>query len=244
MNRANAATNVPAPLSDALASGVVAAATWRELARRKRLLSLGLLLLIPVLLLVAVRIWYPEGVPPGVLLSLLARYAYIPFLLPITAMAVGAPAISEPIAEGTLVYFWTRPLRRRALYLGRVIAAAIVACAMVLLSQTAVLMTVVVGWPEALNLALVRLHVETTLVTLLGTLAYTALFAAFGAGLKKPMIAAILVAFGWERAVVDIPQRIQEWTLQFHLHNLVNWPDSSVRTDKGTKVALQDSVEI
>ena len=57
------------------------------------------------------------------------------FLLPITAIAVGAPAISELIAEGTLVYFWTRPLRRHALYLGRILAAAIVSCALVILSQ-------------------------------------------------------------------------------------------------------------
>ena len=233
MNRATDIATVPAPLSDALATSVVAAATWRELARRKRLLSLGFLLLLPVLMLLAVRIWYPDGAPPGVLLSLLARYAYIPFLLPITAMALGAPAISEPIAEGTLVYFWTRPLRRHALYLGRVSAAAVISCVLVLLSQTALFMVVILGWSEAVTLELVRLHVEMTVVTLFGTVAYTALFGAFGAGLKKPMIAAILVAFGWERAVVDIPQRIQEWTLQFHLQNLVHWPESGVEGVRG-----------
>ena len=33
------------------------------------------------------------------------------------------------------------------------------------------------------------------------------------------------MTFGWEWLVADIPQRIQEWTLQFHLRNLVEWPD-------------------
>jgi len=231
MNRAADLATPPAPLSDVLASGVVAAATWRELARRKRLLSLGFLLMLPVIMLLAVRLWYPQGAPPDVLLSLLARYAYIPFLLPITAMAVGSPAISEPVAEGTLVYFWTRPLRRRALYLGRVMAAGLVGGVMVLVSQTLVFSVVLFGWPEAVGLDLVRLHVEMTMVVLMGTLAYTALFAAFGAGLKKPMVAAILVAFGWENMVVDIPQRIQEWSLQFHLRNLVHWPDAAGSVD-------------
>ncbi len=224
MNRAASIATVPAPLSDALASSVVAAATWRELARRKRLLSLGFLLMLPVVMLLAVRLWYPDGAPPGVLLSLLARFAYIPFLVPITAMAVGAPAISEPVAEGTLVYFWTRPLRRHALYLGRVMAAALVGGVMVLFSQTLVFTVVLFGWPEAISFDLVRLHVEMTMVVLLGTITYTALFAAFGSRLKKPLVAAILFTFGWEGAVVDIPQRIQEWTLQFHLYNLVHWP--------------------
>jgi hypothetical protein len=223
----------PSPVGDVLATRVVAAATWRELARRKRLLSLGGLLLLPVLLLIALRIWAPTDAPPDVLLPLLARYAFIPFLLPITAMAVGAPAISEPIAEGTLVYFWTRPLRRHALYLGRVTAAAVVSCVMVLLSQTAVFMVIVAGWPQAVTVDLVRLHVEMTTVTLLGTMAYTALFAAFGAGLKRPMVAAILLTFGWEQAVVGIPQRIQEWTIQFHLQNLVEWPETGTEGLRG-----------
>lgn len=225
MNRVTESPARPVPLSDVLATGVVAGATWRELARRRRLLSLGCLLLLPVLLLVALRIFAPGSTPPAVALPLLARYVYIWFLLPITAMAVGAPAISEPIAEGTLVYFWTRPIRRHALYLGRILAAAIVSCGLVLLSQTVVFTVILVGWNDAINLELVRLHVAMTFVTLLGTVAYTALFGAFGAGLKRPLIASVLVTFGWEWLVADIPQRIQEWTLQFHLRNLVDWPD-------------------
>lgn len=231
MNRT--ATVAPAPISDVLATSVVAAATWRELARRKRLLSLGLLLMLPVLLLLGVRIWYPDGAPPGMLLSLLARFGFIPFLVPITAMSVGAPAISEPVAEGTLVYFWTRPLRRHALFLGRMLAAALVGGAMVLISQTLVFAVVLFGWPDAISFELVRLHAQMTVVVLLGTVAYTALFATFGAAFKKPMVAALLFTFGWEKAVVDIPQRIQEWTLQFHLFNLVQWPAAEAVDIKG-----------
>ena len=45
---------------------------------------------------------------------------------------------------------------------------------------------ILAGWPDAIGLDLIRLHVEMTFVTLLGTVAYTALFGAFGAGLKRP----------------------------------------------------------
>jgi hypothetical protein len=221
-----AAPAVPTALPDLVAITVVAAAAWRELARRRRLLSLGALLALPVLLLFAIRAFYPGEAPADLLLSLLAQFVYIPFLLPITAMALGAPAISEPIAEGTLVYYWTRPLNRRALYLGRILAAALVGCAMILLSQTAVFMTLVAGGFGDPSLALLRMHVELTVVALLGALAYTAVFGCFGAGFKKPLVPALLLAFGWESMVVGIPQRIQEWSLRFHLRNLVTWPET------------------
>ncbi|HOX25835.1 MAG TPA: ABC transporter permease subunit [Candidatus Krumholzibacteria bacterium] len=224
---------VPAPLPDLTAARIVAAATWRELLRRRRLLSLGVLLLLPVLLLVAVSLWYPGEAPAGLLLALLAGEIYIPFLLPIVAMALGAPAISEPIAEGTLVYFWTRPLNRPALYLGRILAAALVACAMVLLSQAAVFATLLSADFGGVDLALVRLHAEMTVVTLLGAVGYTALFGCFGAGFKRPLVPAILFAFGWEPLVANIPQRIQEWTLRFHLRNLVHWPAEQTTDIRG-----------
>jgi ABC-2 type transport system permease protein len=225
-------------LADLTAVTVVAAATWRELARRRRLLALAALLLIPVLLLLAIRQWYPGEAPAGLLLSLLARDVYIPFLLPIVALALGAPAISEPIAEGTLVYFWTRPLRRRALFLGRILAAALVACVMVMLSQTAVFLMLLGGGFGSLDLALLRMHAELSVVILLGTLAYTAVFGCFGAGFKKPLVPGLLLVFGWEGLVADIPQRIQEWTLRFHLRNLVTWPEAQPADLRGILEAL------
>lgn len=229
MNRVR--ERAPKPLSDLTAIAVVAAGAWRELARRRRLLSLSTLLLLPVLLLVALRLWYAGEAPAGLVMSILARELFIPLLLPIVALAVGAPAISEPIGEGTLVYFWTRPIRRRALYLGRILAAAMVACAMILLSQTAVVLMLASGGFSGVDLALFRMHVELTIVILLGTVAYTAVFGCFGAGFKKPLLPGLLLAFGWEWMVADIPQRIQEWTLRFHLRNLVTWQQLQPTTD-------------
>jgi len=44
------------------------------------------------------------------------------------------------------------------------------------------------------------------------------------------MLPSILFAFGWEPLVSDIPQRIQEYTVRFHLRNLI---DTGEVTDKG-----------
>ena len=232
----------PDPMADLGAIAVVAAAAWRELVRRRRLLALAALLLIPVLLLLVLRLWNPGDAPAGLLMSLLARDVFIPFLLPIVALALGAPAISEPIAEGTLVYFWTRPLRRRALYLGRLLAAALVGGVMVLLSQTAVFTMLVAAGFGGFDLALVRMHAELAVVILLGTMAYTALFACFGAGFKKPLVPGLLLVFGWEGLVAGIPQRIQEWTLRFHLRNLVTWPESRPTDLRGVLEMLMGRV--
>ena len=56
----------------------------------------------------------------------LSHDIFIPFLIPIAAMAVGIPAIGEQVEDGTIVFIWTRPIRRRAIYLGRLLAAQIV----------------------------------------------------------------------------------------------------------------------
>jgi hypothetical protein len=89
-----------------------------------------------------------------------------------------------------------------------------------------------------LSMGLLRLHVEMTVVTLVGTLAYTALFGMFGAAVKKPLIPALIFAFGWETLVSGIPQRIQEWTLRFHLRNLVQWPDTEPSDLRGVLEAM------
>ena len=60
-------------------------------------------------------------------LAALSHDIFIPFLIPIAAMAVGIPAIGEQVEDGTIVFTWTRPIKRRAIYLGRLLAAQVVA---------------------------------------------------------------------------------------------------------------------
>jgi hypothetical protein len=217
---------VPAPVPSVPAALIIAGYAFREMARRRRLVSLGLLMFVPVLLLLAVRLWYPGDVTPEILLAVLLGDVLIPFLIPVVAMAVGASAIGEPVEDGTLVYYWTRPLRRPALYIGRMGAAQLVAAGLVILSLAACFATLAFGGFGPVTWPFVKLYLAAGVVALLGTAVYTALFACLGTGLKRPLLASLIFVFGWEPLVAGIPQRIQEWTVRFHLRNLVTWPDT------------------
>jgi hypothetical protein len=215
----------PEPVPDAVAAFWLAHFSFRELVRRKRLLALGAIVLLPVLMIVILRTAYSgPDLTPHLILATLGYHVYVPFLIPIIALAVGVSAISEQIAEGTLVFPWSRPVRRGTIFIGRVLSAQLVASTLLVLSMVGCFMAMTIGRLGTLTLDLVGLYLGTCVVMVLGAFAYTALFALVGTILRKPMLTCILFAFVWEGMVADIPQRIQEFSLRFHLRNLIERP--------------------
>ncbi len=197
--------------------------SFREMSRRKRLVSLGLINLLPVLMVLAIRIWLPEeGITAQAQMVALSTKAFIPFLIPVVAMAVGVSAIGEQVEEGTIVYLWTRPIRRRAIYLGRLLAAQLVSTGLLSLSLALCFLVMVSEGLQIISWPFLKLYMVTFGIILLGSFSYSALFAAIGTFFKKPVLPAILFTFGWERLVVNIPARVQELSLRFHLQNMVD----------------------
>ncbi len=226
--------------------GAVAWIAWyslREMARRKRLVSLGLINLLPVLVVLAVRLWFSDrGITAHLQLAGLSHDTFIPFLIPIVAMAVGISAIGEQVEEGTIVYTWTRPIRRWNIYLGRLLAAQGVAGGLLTLSLVMCFLVMVLGNPGVISWEFLQLYLQTFLIIILGTWSYTALFAAMGTFFKKPVLPALLFAFGWEKLVAGIPARVQELSLQFHLQNLVSRPQNVPGDLPGMLEAILNSV--
>jgi hypothetical protein len=193
----------------------------REMSRRRRLLSLAAINLLPVVVVLIVRIWYPDqGGTAQLQLSALTHEVFVPFLIPIVAIFVGVSAIGEQVEDGTIVYPWTRPVRRRAIYLGRLLAAQSVATLLLAGSLILCFLIMVSSGPDVITWDFLKLYFVTFLVIFLGVFAYVALFAAMGTFLKKPILPAILFAFMWE-GVSKVPARVQELTLRFHLTNLL-----------------------
>lgn len=216
------------PLSSPGAILWIAWFSVREMARRRRLVSLALINLLPVLVVLAVRIWFPgEGITAQMQLASLSHDTIIPFLIPIVAMAVGVSAIGEQVEDGTIVYLWTRPVRRRAIYLGRLLAAQAVSALLLSGSLILCFLVMVSEGPQVISFEFLKLYVQTFLIIGLGTFTYAALFAALGTHFRKPVLPAILFAFGWENLVSNVPARIQELSLRFHLQNLVERPPTA-----------------
>ncbi len=234
MNDTKALSPVPSSAGEPAALPSLGAILWiawfsvREMARRKRLISLALINMLPVLVVLAIRIWYPgEGNTAQMQLSGLSHRAFIPFLIPIAAMAVGIPAIGEQVEDGTIVFMWTRPIKRRAIYLGRLFAAQIVSTVLMSASLALCFMIMVSEGASIITFDFLKLYVTTFLIIGLGAFTYSAVFAAMGTFFKKPVLPAILLAFGWENLVTNIPARVQELSLRFHLQNLIDRPTAA-----------------
>jgi len=205
--------------------------SFREMVRRRRLISLSLIMTLPVLIVLGIRIWYegPE-LSARMLLSSLSYEGYIPLLVPLVCLAVGASAIGEQVEEGTIVYYWTRPISRWAIYLGRLLAAQLVAATLLVFSLALCFVEMVWGKLEVITLGFLQLYFGVCVLFVVGAFVYTAAFAAIGTAVRRPMLPSILFAFGWESLVSEIPQRIQEYTIRFHLRNLI---DTGQMTDQG-----------
>jgi len=205
--------------------------SFKEMIRRKRIVSVGLLMLLPVLLTVTWRLLDKEGlISAPLLLANLSGMVYIHAMVAIVSLAFGISAIGETADEGTIIYYWTRPLSREAIYLGRLWAAQTVSGMLVALSLVACFMVMAVGNSGVLSLSFLKLYVSTCLVIMYGGFVYTAIFAMAGTWLKKPMLPAILFAFGWESISGNVPLRLQEMTVVFHLRNMISNPAQSTQT--------------
>ncbi len=107
-------------------------------------------------------------------------------------------------------------MSRDAIYLGRLWAAQMVSGVLVALSLVACFLVMTVGNFGVLSFAFVKLYMSTCVVILFGGFVYTAIFACLGTVLKKPMLPAILFAFGWEAISGNVPLRLKELTVVFH----------------------------
>jgi ABC-type transport system involved in multi-copper enzyme maturation permease subunit len=179
-----------------------------------------------VLIVVVVRLWPgAEVITPAVMLAGLSFQIYIPLLLPIVALAVGTSAIGEQLSDGTIVYYWSRPVRRGAIYLGRLTAAQLVAAVLLIASLAGCFVATLFGRLDMLTFALIKHYLGACVIAVIGAWIYTALFAWLGTVVRRPLLPGILFAFGWEPLVSAIPQRIQEYTIRFHLRNLIERPE-------------------
>ncbi len=222
-------TSTPAGAPVTLPSGrAILWLAWfsvREMFRRRRLFSLAAINLLPVLVVLAIRIWFTDkGLTAQMQLSSLTYSVFIPFLIPIVAMAVGIPAIGEQIDDGTIVFTWTRPIRRRAIYLGRLLASQVVATTIMSGSLVLCFVIMVSEGPGVISWDFLKLYLQTFMIIAVGGFVYATLFAMMGTVFRKPVLPALLFTFGWESLVTDIPARVQELSLRFHLQNLIEQP--------------------
>jgi len=145
---------------------------------------------------------------------------YIRFIVPVLGVFYGTALIADEVDDKTITYLFTRPIPRSAVLLGKYFAY--LACTALLTAPSVVIVFFLVvpiaggsigaGFPSL---------VKDLGMLVVGLAAYGAVFALVGTRLKRPLVAGLVFAFGWEPAVLLFPGYLKRLTVAYYLQALV-----------------------
>ena len=118
----------------------------------------------------------------------------------LAAAVFGTLVISQEVEQKTIVYLITRPVSRKILMLGRLIASSTVSFVIAVLALLAA--GVAVLGPSFISDGQI---LQDIVVMALGVLAYTGFFVFLSLAIARSMIVSLLFAFGWETFVPNMP---------------------------------------
>jgi len=196
----------------------------------RRSVFLAVLLGGPVLLALALRVigaFVQSGVQingarvgGGAVFGMMMWLLYIRFIVPVLGVFYGTALIADEIDDKTITYLFTRPIPRRAVLLGKYLAYLACTILLVLPSVMIVFFLVVPTGGGSIAAAFPAL-LEDLVMLAIGLAAYGAVFAWVGTRLKRPLVAGLVFAFGWEPAVLLFPGYLKRITVAYYLQALV-----------------------
>jgi ABC-type transport system involved in multi-copper enzyme maturation permease subunit len=142
-------------------------------------------------------------------------------VVPLVSLIAGSAVFAEEVDDRTVTYLFTRPFPRAALLLGRWLATATI-LALLLGGGALALVLVCRGlapaeqgdFPEGIAAPLIQMAV-------LGGAVYSAVFAAGGTFLRRPMIVGLAYTFVIEVVLANVPGKSQGLAILYHLRSYV-----------------------
>lgn len=196
------------------------------LVRKKRILFLGILVLLPALLPIVVAMLRGphDRVTSGLeLFAVLGEYGFLGTLAPLAAILLGTALVGDDLEHGTAPYLLTRGVPRSALVAGKFLAYALVTSLTFLPAMALTLASVVVTSSEPLEAGpIAALFAQTFGVIVLALGVYGALCCMLGTLTKRPVIYSVIFVFGWEPLTRLVPGYVDFLTIKKHL--LALWP--------------------
>lgn len=196
----------------------------RQQLKSRKLVWTALLGLFPVLISLILALLKPmledQGVELFRLYPQVSFFLYLHFILPILAVFAGSNIVGDEVEDQTMPYLTTRPMPKWHWFTAK-LAAQVTVLSLILLVSLLLSYTFLnlngglEGWIDESG----KLF-KSVGVLILGMLAYLNLFALFGAGLKKPVLAGLLFTFGWENLVAYFPGNAKLFTIVHYLHSL------------------------
>ncbi len=203
--------------------------------KRRKVIVLGILLLLPVILSVAALV-HGTRIPWSELTRAVG-VIYTPFLLPLVALFYGGPIIVEEIEQKTYAYLLVRPVPRYQLFFGKLLAAS---ATTLLLTLVSLLVFIGVQSPMIQGTSLAGPSIARMATALgLGTLAYVSLFAALASVFGRSLLAGILYFIIFEWGISRLPV-LELLSIRFHLYRILEFaPERSM-----TEMLMPASIEV
>jgi len=222
-----------------------------EMIWSRRSIFLALLVGGPVLLALVSRIVWMlvptesfringESVTGAATFGLMIWLLYVRFIVPILGVFYGTALIADEVDDRTLTYLFTRPIPRGAVLVGKYLAY--LACTVLLILPSVVvvyfLMVPMGGGSVAATFPAL---VGDLGMLAVGLAAYGAVFAWVGARVRRPLVAGLVFALGWEPAVLLFPGYLKRLTVAYYLQSLV---PHAMPQDSAISVLLQAFAEM
>lgn len=199
-----------------------------EMLWSRRTIFMALVVGAPVLLAVVAGLVQAGGVTPlringarvgsAGIFGMMIWVLYLRFIVPVLGVFYGTSLIADEVEDKTITYLFTRPIPRGAVLMGKYLAY-LVCTACVVLPSVVLVYFLLVPFGE-IGGSFFWL-VKDLGILALGLACYGALFALAGAVLKRPLVAGLIFAFGWEQLALLMPGYIRRLTLAHYLQALV-----------------------
>ena len=162
----------------------------RMLATRGRLFALGALGLLGIALAFTVRGTFDAD---NAAFRLISAYG-LAGLVPVTTLVMAAASLGDLAEDATLVHFWLRPVPRWKIAVASWLAALTLCVPLSVVPMTVAAFVCGVG---------TKFVVGTFLASLLGALAYAALFVGFGLRVQRALAWGLAYVLIWEGAIAS-----------------------------------------
>ena len=126
---------------------------------------------------------------------------YLRFVVPVLGAFYGTSLISDEVEDRTITYLFTRPVPRGSIIIGKYLAYLVCTSLVVLPSVTAVYLLITPVAGGSIGATFPQLLTDLGLLAL-GLAVYGAVFALIGALVPRPLVAGLLLVFGWEQVAL------------------------------------------
>ena len=157
---------------------------------------------------------------PGGLATNLGWLLLLQIVVPLLALIAGSAVVAEEVEDRTITYFFSRPIPRASVLLGRWLATVVFLDLLLGTSTACFLWACSRAEGEGAPLASdIVLPLFTAVCA--GGAVYSGLFTAAGVFFKHPMIVGLGYTFAIEGFLSNLPGKTQTLTIQYHLRSWI-----------------------